>query len=124
MLPFRHLLRRRLQRDVDRMAAAVGIEPTYEPGDTHDAFAHAYASARLALRLGGTLARLLGELNERFGSDAFGKRREAAMDRANNAVGRAIGLAMRAEGRSSKDETARRVRRALDEGRLTRLEEA
>ena len=111
-----------LQADVDRMARRVGVKVTGVAGDAHDAFGHAYVSARLTRRLGRRAARLLGELNERLGSDAAGKPLEARMDRANNAVGREIGVLLREKGATSRDATALAVREALDAGRLSLID--
>lgn len=108
----------RVQKDVDRMAAAVGVELQRTSGGPHDAFSHAYVSARLTIRLGRRIAAWMGHLNERLGSEADGKHLEAAMDRHNNARGREIGVRLLEERRATKEETARRVKQSLDEGEL------
>lgn len=113
----RRLVHGRLQRDADRHATLVGITIEPHSGGRHDAFTHAYVSARLTLRLGARIALWLGELNELLGSVAAGKHLEAEMDRHNNAVGRSIGSGQRG-GDASKVETARLVRGALERGEL------
>ena len=100
------------------MAVRVGIEPVNVAGGPHDAFSHAYVSARLTIRLGSNLAESLGKLNERFGSEAAGRLLEAEMDHHNNAVGRAIARRLIREGRTTRLETARSVRAELDSGEL------
>ncbi len=100
------------------MARRAGVEVALRSGNRHDACTHAYVSARLTVRLGERIARWIGDLNERLGSDAEGKPLEAAMDRHNNGVGRAIGRDQREHGDRAATETARRVARALDAGEL------
>lgn len=123
----RRIARRRihgaLQEDADRRARESGVPVSGRPGTVHDAFSHAYVSARLTVRFGSAVAHLLGELNERLGSEAAGKYLEARMDRHNNAVGRAIGRAQRAGSDRSGEATARRVRAALDEGSLVVIDD-
>ncbi len=114
----RSVVHDRVQHGVDIIAAAVGVEPERESGGRHDAFTHAYVSARLAIRLGRRVAALMGDLNEKLGSEAAGKYLEAAMDRHNNAAGREIGVSQRGEGAVSKRETAERVKQLLDNGGL------
>jgi hypothetical protein len=114
----RWMVHGRVQKDVDRMAAAVGVEVRLVSGGAHDAFTHAYVSARLTVRLGRRIAELMGSLNERIGSEADGKYLEAAMDKHNNARGREIGARLLEEGRATKEETARSVKQSLDAGDL------
>ena len=97
----RRMVHGRVQRSADAMATAVGIPAERSPGGLHDAFIHAYVSARLTIRLGPRIAEWMGDLNEKLGSEAEGRHLEAAMDRHNNAAGREIGRRLLEEGQSS-----------------------
>lgn len=114
----RRLIHGRAQDEADAMASRVGVTVENRPGSAHDAFTHAYVSARLTLAVGRRLAARLGELNERFGSLAVGELLDASMDRHNNAIGREIAGRLAADRRPTRDEIAEAVRSALDDGRL------
>lgn len=118
----RRIVHGRVQRAVDRVAGSVGVGIERRPGGAHDAFTHAYVSARLTRWLGPRIALRMGEWNERLGSDADGKHLEAAMDRHNNEVGRSVARELRRCGRTSGPDAARAIREALDRGHLRVIE--
>ena len=112
----------RAQAEADRMARSIGLPVGQPSGGVHDAFTHAYVSARLSLVVGEGLAARLGELNELVGSIAAGKPHEAEMDHHNNAVGRSIARTLSRDGVPSREALADEVGAALDAGRLRVLD--
>ena len=104
----------RYQAEANQAARQLGLDPAGAHNGDWDAFRHAYASAEMTREYGEGWARWLGDANELKRPGGFFDG-EANMDLWNNARGREIGRES-----SSREDTIRRVKEALDRGDLMR----
>ncbi|SMB26121.1 protein of unknown function [Sterolibacterium denitrificans] len=104
----------RYTSEANEAAHQFGLDPAGAHNEDWDAFRHAYASAEMTREYGEGWARLLGDANELKRPGGFFDG-EANMDLWNNARGREIGRES-----TSKEDSARRVKDALDRGDLMR----